>query len=286
MNTLQILADNPLLIVFGVFCSLVGVFIGIFAMILNAKKRKKIVYHIKKDVLINNFSSTIKGIDIKHNNNLIESLCVSKIYIWNGGETLDKTDLHIDTPISIIMSKTCRILDVTLVGETDDTCKFSPPDIEGNKITTTFECLESGYGGIFQIMHTEEKSGIRDVRVKIKNNGRITKYDVNSSRIVMPILIITLVAALILLIISVVIFTQSRNLDYYTVNSIVDYLTSPTNEVVTRRHVERLMFNDIWFWIFLSVIVALSLSMILIPKFVKRADRKAYASLQELEETY
>ncbi|MCL2421390.1 MAG: hypothetical protein FWD03_05975 [Defluviitaleaceae bacterium] len=170
----QFLTDNIVGII-GILVAVIGIPLTI--IFANLSKRKKIFYMVETDTLISDFGSTIKGINITHNNNEMESLCVSKLYIWNEGKSvLDKADLHMGKPITIVIDPWCNALDVSLVAETDETCGFELiPDDKYNRIVIAFECLESGYGGVFQILHTGVRGHGIDLDGKIKNNGLIHK---------------------------------------------------------------------------------------------------------------
>ncbi|MCL2362339.1 MAG: hypothetical protein FWC73_11080 [Defluviitaleaceae bacterium] len=285
MSIFEIIAEHPVVIVFIMLCTFLGVIITILTMVFSADK-KKIIYHIKRNILINDFDSTVKGIDITHNGNAIESLCVSKIYIWNGGrKAVDKADLHIDTPVAFTMDESCSILDATLVSETDNTCKFSSPIVEENKVTTTFQCLERGHGGVFQIMHTNNESKVKGVDIQIKNGGRVIRHGRHLKKIILLISVISLIAMISSY--AMMMLSQRRPvyLSSYAITAIANHTTEHMSEAVTRSDIMRLMDNyrssDFWDIVFLVIAITYVLAVIIAPYIASK--NKAYTSLQKLE---
>jgi len=180
MYIIQFMSDNPLI---SIIVSLAGIITSTaLAIVFGIKRKKKVYYVVKTDVLISDFSNTIKGIDITHDGNEIKSLCVSKIYIWNGGKPiLEKTDFHQSRPLKIVIDKSCTVLGANHVSETNETCGFKLGSIdENNHLVIQFDCLESGYGGVFQIIHTVgELSSTRKLLVNgdIKGKGRVIEFE-------------------------------------------------------------------------------------------------------------
>ena len=140
--------------------SILGLVLG---LVIFFPAQKRPFYSVRSFNLINDSSSTIENLDIKYkvcNDNrqkedckleAIKSLTVTQILFWNGGRTkIDKTDVD-DNPITIVASDDNKILEAKVVHISNDKTNFS---LEQKTNIIHFNFLDSGNGGVIQIVHT------------------------------------------------------------------------------------------------------------------------------------
>ena len=197
-----------------------------FSLVTFPPAQKRPFYSVRSFDLINNSSSTIENLDIKYkvcNDNLqkedceleeIKSLTVTKILFWNGGRTkIDKTDID-DNPITIAVLNNHQILEAKLLHSSNDETKFELKETiptqkvnnnkpESQKIyTINFAFLESGGGGVIQVIHT----GLSDKDItlsghvedsKLKENIKLV--EINGQKVELIDIILFLIATTIFL---------------------------------------------------------------------------------------
>ena len=81
------IAENPVVTTWITIISLLGVAITVIALILQVKdkKRKAIYYTINSTILIDNEVSKIDGMKILFYDKKVDTVVISKIKLWNGG---------------------------------------------------------------------------------------------------------------------------------------------------------------------------------------------------------
>ena len=176
------IAENPVVTTWITIISLVGVVITIIALILQIKDKKKraIYYTINSTVLVDNEVSRIDGIKILFHDKEIETVVVSKIKLWNGGnEILETSDFYPSYELSIKVPQNEKILAAIVNEETDETCKVNVQNstqVE-NVRRIDFYCLEPRQGATITIYHTNIDEKGTEVIGKIKG-GKVLNRSV------------------------------------------------------------------------------------------------------------
>lgn len=174
------IANNPVVSTWITMFSLFGVLITVIALIIQIKdkKRRAIYYTITSTVLVDNEVSQIKGIKILYQDKEIDTIAISKIKIWNGGnEILEETDFYPDNKLKIVVPEKQKILATTIIDETDDTCKMQvqiskPKECEA---VLSFYCLEPHQGAIINVYHTNVNEEETKIIGKIKGGKVLNK---------------------------------------------------------------------------------------------------------------
>lgn len=176
----NLIAENPVVTTWVTIISLVGVAITIIALILQIKDKKKkaIYYTIDSTVLVDNEVSRIDGIKILFHDKEIETVVVSKIKLWNGGnEILETSDFYPSYELSIKVPQNEKILAVVVNEETDETCKVNVQNSTQNVRMIDFCCLEPRQGATITVYHTNTDEKVTEVIGKIKG-GKVLNRSV------------------------------------------------------------------------------------------------------------
>ena len=176
------IAENPVVTTWITIISLLGVAITVIALILQVKdkKRKAIYYTINSTILIDNEVSKIDGMKILFHDKKVDTVVISKIKLWNGGdEILEEGDFYPDHELKIAVPETERILVATVIEETDETCKIKVqnPARNENEILVSFYCLEPRQGATITVYHTNINERETNVIGKIKG-GKVLNRSV------------------------------------------------------------------------------------------------------------
>lgn len=176
------IAENPVVTTWVTIISLVGVVITILALIMQIKDKKKrvIYYTINSTILVDNEVSRIDGIKILFQDREIETVVVSKIKLWNGGnEILEMGDFYPNYNLSIKVPQNEKILGAIVNEETDKTCKINVQNLTQNENVSIidFYCLEPRQGATITIYHTNIDEEETEVIGKIKG-GKVLNRSV------------------------------------------------------------------------------------------------------------
>lgn len=89
---------------------------------------------------------------ISYEGEVVEKLFMTKIYFWNtGNQTIDKTDI-----VKELLAETKgKILDVSLIKVSKESCEIYCEFIDANKYKVNFEYLDKKDGAYIEILHTE-----------------------------------------------------------------------------------------------------------------------------------
>ncbi len=176
------IAENPVVTTWITIISLLGVIVTVIALILQVKdkKRKTIYYTINSTVLVDNEVSRIDGIKILFHDKKVDTVVISKIKLWNGGnEILEESDFYPDYELGIAVPITEKILAATVIEETDETCKIMVQNSvqNENEMRINFYCLEPRQGATIIVYHTNIDEKETNVMGKIKG-GKVLNRSV------------------------------------------------------------------------------------------------------------
>lgn len=172
MNKLtQWIADNPVITTWITLISLIGVVITVIALIIQIRdKRRKAICFIKNsNILLDNAISCIEGIKVFFYKDEVNTIAVTTIKIWNGGNViLEMSDFYPEKELKVTVPDKERILAANIVDQTEDTCKAEIALVNKNEAVFTFYCLEPGQGATINLYHTNiDEDGIKvDGRMK------------------------------------------------------------------------------------------------------------------------
>lgn len=174
------IANNPVITTWITIISLLGVIITVIALILQVKDkgRKAIYYTITSTVLVDNEVSQIDGIEILFHDKKVNTVAISNIKLWNGGnEILEESDFYPENELKIIVPESEKILAATIIEVTDDTCKLNVQiaNQKVNQALVSFYCLEPRQGATINIYHTNVDVKDTELIGKIKGGKVLNK---------------------------------------------------------------------------------------------------------------
>lgn len=174
------IAENPVVTTWVTMISLIGVLITIVALILQIKdkKRRAVYYTMSSTILVNNEVSQIDGIKILFKDKEIDTVAISNIKLWNGGnEILEESDFYPENELKIVVPETEKILATRIIEEADDTCKLkiNISKERTNEAVISFYCLEPQQGATISLYHTNIKEKDTKLIGKIKGGKVLNK---------------------------------------------------------------------------------------------------------------
>lgn len=177
MSWLETLMDSPIAWAVLSMIAIVGFGYAIICQHVN-KEKKEFSYVKKSNSLIREKKSKHEKLSIAYDGKQIASLCVSNIILWNSGNrTLSSTDIVESKEITINAVDDDTILDVEIVGCSEETNKFSATQVGEHAVKVAFDYVEPKDGIAIQVIHTGVEDSI-SVDCKIKG-GKPTRNHIN-----------------------------------------------------------------------------------------------------------
>ena len=136
---------NPIVWLILSLCTVVGV-IGIPIAIyfgIKGRVKKQISFTIISNTIVQNASSNIPDIRILYKDNSVENLVISRLAIWNSGNTIiNKEDVVNCEPIKTVINEG-TLLDVTIIKQNNKSNQFTITKFEeANEALIKFDYLE------------------------------------------------------------------------------------------------------------------------------------------------
>lgn len=179
MNRLtQWIADNPVITTWITLISLIGVMITVIALFIQIrdKKRKVICFIKSSNILLDNAISCIEGIKVFFYKDEVNTIAVTTIKIWNGGNViLEMSDFYPEKELKITVPDTEKILAANIVDQTEDTCNAEIALVSNNEAVFTFYCLEPGQGATINLYHTNIDEDETKVNGRLKGGKIVNK---------------------------------------------------------------------------------------------------------------
>jgi len=179
MNDLQNIVQHPLFGIAGLLIGALGLISG-FVIFFLGRRVKKPCWVITSNNLIAGFSAKLPKLEIKYLDQKVENLTSSKVVFWNAGrETIDGSDIADADPLRIIAIGDVKILDAKLLLTNNDSSNCllaTKPD--ATEVYLRFDFLDSGHGGVVQVIHTGRSSESIHLTGTIKGAGKPVKQDV------------------------------------------------------------------------------------------------------------
>ncbi len=136
--------------------SLITVFSVVITIFIALKNRtiKRISYRFSSYGIIRNHNNELQYLTIKYKDNVINDLTISKISLWNSGNSIiEYNDLVTSIPLAVSGSEFCTILDCSILNTNEKSNLFEIVKVD-NKILINFEYIDTNQGLIIQIIHT------------------------------------------------------------------------------------------------------------------------------------
>lgn len=174
----QWIAENPVITTWITLISLIGVVVTVIALIIQIrdKKRKVICYIQNSNILLDNAISCIEGIKVFFYKEEVNTIAVTTIKIWNGGNVIiEMSDFYPEKNLKVTVPNTERILAANIVNQTEDTCKAEITKVNNNEAVFTFYCLEPGQGATINLYHTNIDEDETKVAGRLKGGKIVNK---------------------------------------------------------------------------------------------------------------
>jgi hypothetical protein len=159
---------------FTFFLSIITIlsFIGMFYFYYKSKKDKLPCYCILSTNILKDLSGNFKPLKVLYNEVEIKNLTVTRISFWNSGkETIRKTDIADEDPLTIKTINECKILDIKMLKPNNGTNGFKyMPSNDLSSFTFTFNYIDQYQGALFQLLHSGTST------TDIKFTGSIIGY--------------------------------------------------------------------------------------------------------------
>lgn len=146
--------DNPYA---WAILSLLSVIGFVYAIVCQRKNKttKEMTFVQKSNVLIHKKQSKFDKLFISYDNQKVDDLCVSKIAIWNSGNTtISNTDIVETRELTFVTNEENVILDAEILGVSEETNKFSLHFIDNKTVKVIFDYIDQKDGMVVQIIHT------------------------------------------------------------------------------------------------------------------------------------
>lgn len=182
---LEQLKDNPYA---WAVLALVAIMSLVYAIICQHKNKKKfeLTYVVKSNELIRNSQCNFEKLSIFYDGKSIDNLCVSKIAIWNSGNTLlNKSDIVDGKELTISTSKGNMILEINIISKTEDTNNFSIISVDEQTKIINFDYADIKDGITIQAIHTGGSKDI-DISCKIKGGRPLKTFGTRTTLLKIP----------------------------------------------------------------------------------------------------
>ena len=167
------LMSNPYAWLFLAFCTVAAFIFGIYSWFAG-KRRREISYVSSSYRIVQKGKEKIPDLTLLYEKEEIEELTISNYAIWNSGnEVIEEGDIVASKPLRIYSDKeSTKILDVTVLSESDETNGFAIENIKDNSAELRFDYINPFEGVVIQVMHTGTKTGLR-IEGKIKGGSEL-----------------------------------------------------------------------------------------------------------------
>lgn len=171
---LKNLMDSPVAWAILAILSIFSVLFAIYEYFKN-RKFKELVYSKSNFSVVENGEKSMSKIAIMYDGEEVDNVAVSKFAIWNNGtESIEKSHFVPEQNIKIKAKNGAKILDVRIIGVTDEDNKFSVTLDSESMATVDFDYAAHKDGCVIQLVHTGGKSDI-SINCKLKEGKKLKK---------------------------------------------------------------------------------------------------------------
>lgn len=174
---LRNIGGNPwyvLITIIGTVASIIAIPLA-FIFYFKQKKKKRLFYSLRKNVLIENLSEKLGDIEVSYKEEKINNLTFTKIAIWNAGnETINYDDIAISDYLRVIFTKNNTLIQAKIIYHRNIANAFQLVwEDNSNQIKIIFEYINPNEGCVLQFVHTGETEHYLFISGTIKGVGKI-----------------------------------------------------------------------------------------------------------------
>jgi hypothetical protein len=159
----------------------VTLFVGLLGLVASVilyqrgRRKRDPRWDIRTTIVIQDYSAKLTDLGVTYAGKPVQTLSVSRVMFWNNGnETLNASDLVSVDPLRLVTTDGVQILNATLLASNNVAAQLqiqAAPN--SDQAIVTFDYLDGGQGGVFQIVHTGKRrnlhiegtiKGVRSVR--------------------------------------------------------------------------------------------------------------------------
>jgi len=173
MEIVSFLKDN-----FGNVLGIIGIILAYY-FYYKGKSKKEIFYEITSFNLINeNLNQKVSELKISYKNKDIKYLTVSKIAIWNSGNsTIWEKEIPENNKIKINICNSYEILEYELIENEDVDSKLNITKIDDKQLEINFKFLEPNKGFVLKLIHTSRTSNDISIKGRIIGGSEIKRIN-------------------------------------------------------------------------------------------------------------
>ena len=165
--------NSPWLNIFSLCLGVLGIFMSYY-FFKKGKRTKILSYDINLFSVIKNNLSKVKNIKITYDNLPIDTLNLSRVILWNSGNTLiNNSDITNEGIISISLCTDSKILNYDMENSFDNDLNISVEEISPNELSVNFEYIPPNEGILINITHTGDDN--IDIIGSLKEGGKIRR---------------------------------------------------------------------------------------------------------------
>lgn len=138
-----------------------------------SRQRKTLAYAIRSVNVIRGPVSIAEGVSFRYRDREVDTLTSSAVAIWSAGNrTIEGSDITSAEPLAIEAVSPTRILDARIAYVHSRATSFAAElATDGSRVTLRFDYLDTGDGGVLQVLHTGASSDCIAVVGRIKGAG-------------------------------------------------------------------------------------------------------------------
>jgi hypothetical protein len=173
MEIMSFLKDN-----FGNILGVIGIILAYY-FYYKGKSKKEILYEITSFNLINeNLNQKVSQLIISYKDKEVKYLTVSKIAIWNSGNsTIWESEIPENNKIQICICNSYEILEYELIENEDLDSKLNITKIDDKYLEINFKFLEPNKGFVLKLIHTSRTSNDISVKGRIIGGSEIKRIN-------------------------------------------------------------------------------------------------------------
>lgn len=175
-NVIELLESNPFLNLLFLSLSVISLVLS-FILYYKNKKDKRPFYTIRRFVLLKNYLTEIKSLEIFYDKEKISNLTLCRLKFWNNGrDTINQSDIAKHDPIRLEMSNEYKFLDPIIESATNPANNFTAKLSNNNSaIAIDFEYINSGDGMTLQFFHNAPEDLKLELKGSIKGVSKIVE---------------------------------------------------------------------------------------------------------------
>lgn len=184
-NIVSWFESHPVLGIIGFLIGLLGLIFTLWGVIITIryKTKKRLFYSVTGINLIEDYSDKLDGLEMKYRNEKVKTLTVTKIAIWNSGNTtIRKEDVVQTEKLRIVVPGSYNILDFEIIQTNEPTNEFiltRDKDISEsiNEVILEFNYVDRKQGCVIQILHDNPDYSVLSLKGKIIGIDKVKRIE-------------------------------------------------------------------------------------------------------------